>query len=172
MCDIWGDINKEQQRESVCEKDLLLLCERNFCFFVTSVRGDRSNGERRQGGVGGAPRPRELLKKLEQNFQAWFAQTWRASYNKGEPLFACGFPSFCRFAPKIHLSCPFLNDKEVSSLASDDSGRRPKTPRAFEKARAKLSDLVCANMASRLIIKSVGSVLSDGSFSFIRRGVL
>ena len=93
-------------------------------------------------------------------------QTWRTSYNKGEPLFACGFPSFCRFAPKIHLSCPFLNDKEVSSLASDDSGHRPKTPRAFEKARAKLSSLVCANMASRHIIKSVGSVLSDGFFPY------
>ena len=34
---------------------------------------------------------------------------------------------------------PFTDDRGISPLASGDSGRRPKTLRAFEKARPKLS---------------------------------
>ena len=84
---------------------------------------------------------------------------------RGTPL-RVWVPLFLSLCAKNSPLLPFSNDKEVSSLASDDSGHRPKTPRAFKKARAKLSDLVCANMASRHIIKSVGSVLSDGFFPY------
>ena len=75
-------------------------------------------------------------------------------------------PLFLSLCAKNSPLLPFSNDKGVSTSAEVDSGRRPKTPRAFEKARAKLSSLVRANMTSRHIIKSVGSVLSDGFFPY------
>ena len=58
---------------------------------------------------------------------------------QGEPLRSGGFSSSKLLCNLLTPLLPFSNDREVSLSADSDSGRHPKTLRAFEKARPKLS---------------------------------